>query len=314
MNRNIALDFLKIALAFMVVGLHAGFLSSTTPMGSYLTVNGIFRIAVPIFLLIGGFYFYTAIAKGKAAYWIKRVLYLYIFWMLFYSYFWFNTELTLWWFIVSIAIGYYHLWYLPGLLGAAILVALLKDLPKKIAISAILVTYIIGVAIQYSGNYHFFENTDLDQWFNYNFTHRNFIFFAFPFFFTGFLIRKFEIHKKISLKSSIILTCIGFLLLITESFLNYTNPLMNGSFDNFASLLFVCPAVFILFLNLNYQGVSKELALYSTGVYFVHILFLITYNKMSIFNDAMLTIVVIISSIIATYFLMKINKIFKFIL
>lgn len=65
LNRNISLDILKIALAFMVVGLHAGFLSSVTSIGYYLTVNGVFGIAVPIFLLIGGFYFYTAVSKDN---------------------------------------------------------------------------------------------------------------------------------------------------------------------------------------------------------------------------------------------------------
>ena len=57
MSRNIALDILKLSMAFMVVGLHAGFLGDFTSLGQYLTVNGLFRIAVPIFLIINGFIF-----------------------------------------------------------------------------------------------------------------------------------------------------------------------------------------------------------------------------------------------------------------
>ena len=43
LNRNIALDILKLSLAFMVVGLHAGFLTDITSLGQYLTVNGVFK-------------------------------------------------------------------------------------------------------------------------------------------------------------------------------------------------------------------------------------------------------------------------------
>ncbi len=98
LNRNVSLDILRFSMALSVVGLHAGFLADLTPLGSCLTVNGIFRIAVPVFLLINGFYFYPVLIKGKSADWLKRVLYLYVFWMLFshgvgqnnpYNYFWF---------------------------------------------------------------------------------------------------------------------------------------------------------------------------------------------------------------------------------
>lgn len=50
LTRNISLDVLKLTMAFMVLGLHAGFLSDYSKSGEFLFVNGIFRIAVPIFL------------------------------------------------------------------------------------------------------------------------------------------------------------------------------------------------------------------------------------------------------------------------
>jgi len=112
LSRNIALDILKVTLAFMVVGLHADFLADITSTGSYLTVNGIFRIAVPLFLLINGFYFYSVLANQKTANWIKKVLSLYVFWMLFYSYFWFRpSELSFVEFAKiakTLILGYFH--------------------------------------------------------------------------------------------------------------------------------------------------------------------------------------------------------------
>jgi len=188
----VSLDILKVVLAFMVVGIHAVFLADVTLTGSYLTVNGVFRIAVPIFLLISGFYFYPIVIQNKCLQWIKKVLFLYIFWMSFYSYFWFRpSEVSLIELVKLIEViftGYRHLWFLPSMLGAAFLVILLKKIPTRYMVLSILITFIGGVFIQYFGNYHISDNVVIDKWFNYHWVHRSFLFFGFPFFSLGFLI------------------------------------------------------------------------------------------------------------------------------
>ncbi|MCU7938954.1 MAG: acyltransferase [gamma proteobacterium symbiont of Bathyaustriella thionipta] len=318
MNRNTAVDILKIVLAFMVIGIHADFLADITLMGNYLTVNGIFRIAVPLFLVISGFYFYPLVSKKIYPVWFKRILYLYLFWMLFYIYFWFRpsefsmSEITK--IIQTLMIGFNHLWFLPGLLGGALLVVLTKDLSTRTMLLMIVMTFIGGVIIQYAGNYHWLENSEIDKWFNLHWVHRNFVFIGFPFFCLGYLIHKLNIHEKISVISSLILSVIGFFFLILESYLNYIEPLREGGFDNLGSLLIICPAVFLLFMKLDFQGKSKELALYSVGIYFIHILFINIYRKIFDFDETLLTLVVILSSIAASFFLIKINKKMKFIL
>ena len=42
------------------------FLAGITSTGNHLTVNGIFRIAVPLFLLINGFYFYPTLCANES--------------------------------------------------------------------------------------------------------------------------------------------------------------------------------------------------------------------------------------------------------
>lgn len=302
----------------MVVGLHAGFLSDITSTGSYLSVNGVFRIAVPVFLLISGFFFYPVIKQDKCIQWVKRILFLYVFWMAFYSYFWFKPPeaslIGLIKLIKIISIGYHHLWFLPGMLGAAFLVLFFKKLPTTFMIVSILVTFISGVLIQYIGNYHISDNAIIDKWFNYHWVHRNFLFFGFPFFGLGFLIHKFDIHLKIDLRMALILSVIGGVFLMGESYINYIQPSRDGGFDNFISLLIVCPAIFLLVIKLELKGKSKELALYSTGVYFIHSLFLNIYRKFAYFDGTSLTFIVILSSIITSFFLIKINKRIKVIL
>ncbi|WP_426104712.1 acyltransferase family protein [Massilia sp. TSP1-1-2] len=88
MDRNGALDILKIILALMVVGIHASFLTEWSAVASYLTVNGLFRIAVPIFLLINGYFFFQVVVAGTALKWLKRILILYLVWMAIYLPYW----------------------------------------------------------------------------------------------------------------------------------------------------------------------------------------------------------------------------------
>lgn len=316
MTRNIALDMLKLSLAFMVVGIHAKFLTDLSPLLGYLTVNGLFRIAVPLFLLINGFYFFSIFTQEKTLIWFKRVFYLYLFWMLFYSYFWFRPKETSLIELVKFAfVGYNHLWYLPGMIGAAtISIFFIKKTSTIFTVSSIFLFFLIGVSIQYIGSYHLIENTMLDQFMNYDWVYRNFLFFAFPFFAIGFLINKFKIHKFVSIKTALQLSVIGCILLLGESYLNYVEPFRDGGFDIQLSLLILCPALFLFFINMEFKGDNKNITLYSSGIYFIHYFFLHVYRKIVGFDETILTLVTIISSIIASYILIIINKKYNFII
>ena len=314
--RNINLDILKVILALMVVGIHTGFLADFTKVGNYITTQGIFRIAVPIFLLINGYYFYNITVNKNYIHWFKRVLYLYLFWMLFYTYDWFPVhDYSLLKLITFLLIGYFHLWYFPSMIGAALITIFVKEFPLKMVILFIILTFTIGIFMQYAGNYHIFKNTSLDKIFNYTVIYRNFLFFAFPFFFIGFLINKYKISNIISLNSSIILTVLGFVFLIIESYLNYTSTTCNGGFDNFISLIIISPALFLLFMKLSFSSNhGKTIALYSAGIYFIHPILYKTYQSFFGIDATILTFVTGVSAIVASYFLIKINTKLKVIL
>jgi hypothetical protein len=199
------------------------------------------------------------------------------------------------------------------MIGAAILVMFFKEQPLWLMILAIFITFSFGVIIQYIGNYHLVPIILIDKLFNINEIHRNFLFLAFPFFGIGFLINKYKIHERIPLRLLVGLSGIGIVLLICESYFNYIFSL-GGGFDNLLSLLIICPAVFLLFMNIDIKGESKELALYATSIYFVHILFYNLYLSFNFTKGTKLTLMVLFSAIVASYFLLKINKRLRFIL
>ncbi len=317
-SRNLTLDMLKLLMAFMVVGMHAGFLENVSQLWNYLTVNGVFRIAVPVFLLINGFYFHTIISKGEQNKWIKRVVALYISWMLFYSYYWFNfTENSLietLKLIHTVFIGYHHLWYVSGMLWAGIMLLLTRYLSTKNLIFISFFTFLMGVFIQYSGNYHLYSETYLDKLFNHTWSHRNFIFFSYPFLCIGFLINKHSILEKVSTKTISLICLIGLMLLFFESILNYYQPKNDGGFDNYISLIIACPSIFILFMKVKLTGKSKNIALYASAIYFIHFIILDFLRDIATFNGTTLTFIVFTISSMASFFIIKLNKKIKFIL
>lgn len=315
LDRNVALDILKLSMAFMVVGIHAEFLRDISVAWSYFTAFGIFRIAVPVFLLISGFYFYQTLENNNASLWFKRCLLLYCFWMIVYSIFWFKpAELSFKMFFIQIVVGYYHLWYIAGMIGAAVMMLVMRRFNSPTLIVISIAIYLIGVVIQYAGNYHVVENARLDNILNINFIHRNALFFSLPFFCIGYLIHKNNIHNRISFSSAKILTAIGIVLLSMEIYFNYVAPGRDGGFDNFFSLIILCPALFILFMQIKLLSNTKNIALYATAIYFVHPLFLLPLASLLASQATLFTLVVIGLSAIAAYFLIAINKKAKFIL
>ncbi|WP_257326171.1 acyltransferase [Pseudoalteromonas rhizosphaerae] len=318
MERNVSLDFLKLFMAFMIVGLHAGFLSEFSKLGAYLFNNGIFRIAVPVFFVINGFYFYSTLIKNAQRIWFKRVIILYLVWMAFYSFFWFSIpDMS----IVSVLklalkflMGYHHLWYISGLIGAAFTMLLLTKLSTKLIIMSIGATFLVGVLIQYTGNYHVFPDTYFDKVFNINWSHRNFLFFAFPFFGIGFLLNKYQIHKVVPNNVILLGTFLGLLMLFFESYINYYQPHRDGGFDNFLTLIFVCPLIFIYFQQQYIKGSTKNVALYSSAIYFIHSFVLSLLRKTTEFEGVSLTLLAIIISVITSVYIIILNKRVKCIL
>lgn len=302
----------------MVVGLHTEFLSEFNKLASYLAVNGIFRIAVPLFLMINGFYFFVATEKNCQSAWFKRGAVLYLIWMGFYSYFWIDLPdggfFAVGQMVSIFLIGYWHLWYISGMLGAALLMVFLKNRSPQLMMTLAAMAFVLGVMIQYAGNYHMLSGTVYDAAFNFHPSHRNAVFFSFPFFCIGYLINKYSIQDCVSLRSAFLGVAVGGLLLMSESYLNFTQPSRDGEFDNYVSLALVCPAIFILTLKLHFEGRGKRLSEYSSAIYFIHVFVIHLVFVFVDISGSLLTLVVIFFSVFASMLLVKVNRKLKIIL
>lgn len=307
MARNISLDILKVFLAILVVLIHLSFLSDKIVVLSQLIINGICRLAVPLFLIISGYYFVSVNSKQKLFKWVSRLCILYIVWMLIYSFNWvgkFDLKQSL---FVTV-FGYFHLWYLIGTLLSGVLLFLVRN--KKWMVWAFLVLFLIGFFIQV-----LVFNGIVDKgWYNL-YLYRNFLFFCLPFMGMGYLIAN---KKNANYSPSISLIILSLLCVIGESYINYrlisTGELVG--FDLMLSSTVACPLIFLYIKNKEVLRNTKDIALFSTAIYLVHpivlnYIYLINLEGLPSFVQKISVFVFIF---LLSYMLILLNKKFKFLL
>ncbi|AZA60659.1 acyltransferase family protein [Chryseobacterium indoltheticum] len=263
MGRNLSIDVLKIILAFFVVFLHMNFLKETYPLLSYILVNGLFRIAVPVFLVITGFYFFHIDNAKKLKKWLFRTFLLYAIWMLIYVSYWKDNE-QVW---LTIIFGYHHLWYLIGTFFSGLVLYLLRNQSSRLLFALAIFLFFLGYMVQVSGNLHYL-NTESDSLLNDYLLYRNFLFVCFPFLTIGFLINKHRIDIS-TYKNSSLLVILSILGVIAEAFFNY-NYISSESTDILFSLIFASPLLFLYCQKIYIKTTSKVLASLSTAIYVVH--------------------------------------------
>lgn len=271
-DRNLSLDMLKVVMAVMVAGLHGGFLRDEMPVVSHFLVEGVFRLSVPTFFIISGFYLERQFSGSGAAKWFWRIAVMFVIWTILYSFAWVDfSSFSLTSPKIEIVTGYYHLWYLFGLMGGGAVFLVLRRLTPSSSALLVggLLMFAIGVAIQYAGNWNLSADPWWDRKFNTTRYYRNFIFFAFPFIAIGVLISRGR--KRLEGLGPYLpaLLGLGMALLMTECALNYHFNGSEGS-DIYASLILVCPLLFLWTTHLEIRGSGKALALVATCIFLLH--------------------------------------------
>ncbi|WP_419868274.1 acyltransferase family protein [Chryseobacterium sp. CT-SW4] len=304
--RSLSIDILKIILSFFVVFLHMHVLRDTYPSLSYVLVNGLFRIAVPVFLIITGYYFFYIDTKDKLRKWLIRIFILYAIWTLIYIPFWKDDQ-----YILNVLFGYHHLWYLIGTFFAGIILYIFRKQPVRTLSAAIFILFCIGYALQFLGSIHYFKG-ELDIVLNTYPSYRNFLFVCFPFLGIGFLLKKQNIETRFS--PSRVVVILSVILVMGEAYFNYKILGLNTkeSIDLLFSLLIACPVVFLYCKHIVVPTDSKILASISTAIYLVHPLIMIWIFDL---NLGMWEDVVFILSLLAVSFLLvAINRKIKYLL
>lgn len=267
----------------------------------YITVNGIYRIAVPLFFVINGYFFFGSFTKGNQSIYIKRMTVLYIIWMIIYAPFWINpSNLSLKDLVRNLLFGFHHLWYLPAVIVSTLIFISIHKLSDKFKIIVTALLYLVGTCIGYLSvlEIHPFEFLSGKYY-----LYRNGIFFSLFFFTIGFLINKHEIHRKIKSLNIIIVAISSVVLLTLESLI--LKP-FGKDVDMLFSLLLCCPAIFIatLAMKSSRKSVNKDVP---NAVYFTHPFAKLTYEA-GFLSFSNVFLIGIIATIISTGILIKMPK------
>lgn len=260
--RNLSIDILKIVLAFFVVFLHMHLFQDTRPVLGFVLVNGAFRMAVPTFLIITGYYFYYVDNTQKLKKWLVRTFLLYLIWSLVYIPFWKKEDV-----FINILFGYHHLWYLIGTFFSAIILFLIRKKPVRFMLALIVLLFCIGYALQTIGNLHYLGGQK-DKLINLYPSYRNFLLVCFPFLTIGYLINKLNLDMRYRPSLITVIALTG--LVISESFFNFIMISPTENIDLLFSLLLACPLVFIYCKNVSVMIDTKILASLSTAIYVIH--------------------------------------------
>ncbi|WP_430967135.1 acyltransferase family protein [Spongiimicrobium sp. 2-473A-2-J] len=279
MKRNITLDFTKLILSFLVVIIHNPIFTDFRFFSNLIT-NGLARIAVPCFFVLNGLYI-GKVLSNRASFrkYLKKVFTFYVVWMLIYAPFYlfhYTEDLTksILTNVSSILFGFWHLWYIVGLIGGASCLYYLKTKgvgDKKLLRIAIFL-FGIGWGIQQLELFYPNEEGLLGSIIRSSYPSRNFLFMGLPFIAIGYLISKESFVARIKQKLiSIPFLLFLFTLLFSETILHYFLIGRRG-FDFYISLILLCP-ILIMFLEKKSKTVEVKddfISKLSAAIYFIH--------------------------------------------
>lgn len=273
--RNYLLDYYKILLAVFVVGIHTSPFVEYSKQLSFLFNLGIFRLAVPSFFLINGYYSLKALSsKHELKKYLLRVLKLYIFWMALYFPIYlythdFSVKNFIWGFIVLIY-GYGHLWYITALMGGiALFFYLLQRYSKRIILILAVSFYFMGCFIELAQGHLSTVNSGLiNEILILQVWKLNFIFFAFPFLAIGYYMKK---DAHVFNRRDYLL--IAFFMFSIELIISY--KFLTHGRNMLFSLILIAPLILSILMNLKFSKIknlhlNKYLEKLPNSIYYVH--------------------------------------------
>lgn len=318
-KRNITLDYFKIGLSILIIMIHCPFVSIYAPQNGSAFDNigyivgweisyGLTKIGVPLFFIINGYYL-NITSQEKTGKYLTKLIILYIVWTLIYLpwfYPYFKNDIKS--LIITVANGFFHLWYLVSLIGAVIMLYFLNRIKvNKIGLIILAIAlFFIGYLIQKRDPYSAFEIMK----------YRNFLFWAFPFVTIGHLI-KYVTYPKIKKFIPYILI-LGSIALMIEAYIYMEQQVTNNLY---IAPLFLCPAIFIYILKNGKMGPYPKyntVADMSIAIFFIHpMLILASLDlKINAYIDSpvMFFLFITITTLPLAYIIVRLNRVLKIFL
>lgn len=277
-NKLLNLDMMRLFAAFMIVAIHTYPFTSYGETLDYLITRVIFRVAVPLYLIVTGYFVLpksiedTNIIKSYTF----KILKIYVLSVFIYLpiniYIGYFDKFSLLNLLKDLIFNgtFYHLWYFPAsIAGLWITYFLIKNFKKKNIIFLMIILYLIGllgdsyyrigILIPIFNNIIDFILTIFDYT-------RNGIFYVPIFLYMGYLIKTETIKYDKKRNNSLII--IYLILMTIEGFILYKFNIPRHS----SMYLFLIPLMyhlFILFFKISNSS-NQKVRTFATWIYIIH--------------------------------------------
>ena len=324
MSKKINIDIWRFVVSFLIVAIHISPFAKINSEFDFFFTRILGRIAVPLFLMITGYYILDKSIKDKKVLinYTKKILKIYLFCILLYLtiniYMGSFKDVNMILIIKDLLINgtLYHLWYFPALIvGIWIVYYLIRKLGQRKTFIIAILLYIIGLlGDSYYGLISINEVTKniYDAMFNvFDYT-RNGLFYVPIFLCLGYIVKE----KTKNIKFNLLYSLIFFVLMCVEgSILHYYNLQRHDSM-----YIFLIPLMYFLFDYLiNHSKTSnKKIRNIATYVYIFHPLFivgirfvsrLIKMNEILVENNLVLYIMVCVVTTVFAFLIEKIKEV-----
>jgi hypothetical protein len=301
-DRSRAIDALKLALAFMVVGIHANPFAPLGRTAILLTGDGLFRLGVPIFLLFNGYFLQAAIERARGWAYVQRAGQLYGLWMLLY--------LPIYWPMLlahsplqnlrSALFGYWHLWYLAGMVMAAALIVGIAAWSSRALAWLAALTFFAGIVVTYGIAWNLIAPNKL-IFSDPLLANRNPLLVCLPFMLVGFLIRREAIAARLRVGWLQLVAGIGVALVLVESLALARFAPKGVGHDTLLALGLAAPALMLLALKGSTLVADRRLGDYASGIYFIHVAFCAVLFRYSALPRPAIYLLAVSGSILLTW-------------
>lgn len=310
--KQINMDHIRLIMAFMIIAIHTYPLASFSNTADYIITRILFRIAVPVYLTITGYYILPKALKNKDTLikYIKKISIVYLLASIIYIPLIIKPLLNKGIYAIIVLIKNLlftgvmnHLWYFPALiLGIIITYLIIKYIPKEYQLALAICLYILGLL---GDNYYgLICNIKLlksiySVIINITGYTRNFLFFVPLFLIIGYKISLKE--DKISKKNNLIGIIIFTILMTLEGLFIYYkgSPLHTSMYVCLPVLTYFIFNYMICYLN---KEENKPIRKISTIIYIIHPWLIAVISKVK-FIDNNLIIYLIVS--ITSYYISK---------
>lgn len=218
-------------------------------------------------------------------------------------------------FLLTLILGYHHLWYLAGLLFGGLLLYLARrwsTLAIAVAAAALLGA---AVVLQYYRAYADVSSSLAGKIIALNWTSRNGLFIALPFLAIGYLLAKHKVGMDRYGSTVWAAIVIGLASLLFESQYNFQHLRVDApGFDVLLSLSLLCPALLVLALSSAKSIATGAATKVSSAVYFCHPLFISLAHYSIEANWFAMTTLVSILSLLAAALLIRASARVSFVL